>query len=100
RNIVRAVLPRLKARSIDPNAAEAADLWSLHLETHRTSLVLVYAAPVLCSVLSHVLLIWHLVARTDDRIDMTRATLGFIEINIIFTGLTVLYWLLVEVGWQ
>ena len=100
RGIVRATLPRLRAGSIDPNAAEAADLRSLHLESHRASLVLVYTAPVLCSVFSHALLIWNLVAKKDDRMDMTRATLGFIEINVIFSGLTVLYWLLVEVGWR
>ncbi|KAL2111273.1 hypothetical protein VUR80DRAFT_10340 [Thermomyces stellatus] len=98
--LVRAVLPRLKAGSIDPNAAEAADLRAIHLESHRASLALVYAAPVFCSVLSHAFLIWHLLARKDDRITMTRATLKFIEINVIFTGLTVLYWLLVEVGWR
>lgn len=100
RGAVRAVVPVLRAGSIDPNAAEAADLRPLHLESNRTSLALVYTAPVLCSVASHVFLIWHLLARRDDRIDMTRATLGFIEIDIVFTGLTVLYWLLVEVGWR
>lgn len=100
RQFIRAALPRLRAGSIDPNAAEAADLRSLHLESHRAYLILVYAAPVLCSVVSHALLLWNLAAKKDDRIDMTRATLGFIEINIIFTGLTVLYWLLVEVGWR
>lgn len=100
RMVVRAVLPRLRARSIDPNAAEAADLRPLHLEAHRVSLALVYAAPVLCSALSHGLLIFSVLAGRDDRRAMTRATLGFIEIDVVFTGLTVLYWLAVEVGWR
>ncbi|MBE3050511.1 hypothetical protein IMZ48_50070 [Candidatus Bathyarchaeota archaeon] len=100
RGVVRVVLPRLRARSVDPNAAEAEDLRSLHLEAHRVSLALVYAAPVLCSALSHGLLIFSLLAGKDDRRDMTRATLGFIEIDVVFTGLTVLYWLGVEVGWR
>lgn len=98
--VVGVILPCLRARSIDPNATEAETLRSLHLESHRASLALVYAAPVLCSVLSHGLLAWSLLWGRDDRIAMTRATLGFIVINVVFTGLTVLYWLFVEVGWR
>lgn len=97
RKAVRALLPRLKSRPDNPDDPHPR---SLHLESHRPSLALVYAAPVLFSVLSHVLLIWHLAMEKDDRRDVTRATLGFIVINVVFTALTVLYWLFVEVGWR
>ena len=72
---------------------------SLHLESHRPSLVAVYAVPVACSALSHALLIWNLF-QADDRKEMTRATLKFIEIDFAFIALTVLYWLFVEAGWR
>ncbi|SPN98949.1 uncharacterized protein DNG_01988 [Cephalotrichum gorgonifer] len=102
RRAVRAALPRLR-RTTRASAAGASDsrtLRSLHLESHQASLALVYAAPVLCSALSHWYLAWHVAAARDDRMIMTRATLGFIEVDIIFTALTVLYWIFVEVGWR
>jgi hypothetical protein len=73
---------------------------SLHLEASRTWTGVAYAVPVLCSVLAHAWLIWSLVGGRDDRKEMTRATTRFIEIDIGFVGLTVLYWLLVEAGWR
>ncbi|KAF6828975.1 hypothetical protein CPLU01_08205 [Colletotrichum plurivorum] len=72
---------------------------SLHLESHAVSLLLMYLVPIVCSVLSYVLLIWSLFQR-DDRKELTRATVKFIEIDMVFTGLTVLYWLFVEAGWK
>ncbi|CAI4210268.1 unnamed protein product [Parascedosporium putredinis] len=83
---VRALVPpakRFLAATISSISSSTTpdEVRSLHLESHRASLALVYAAP-------------------DDRLMMTRKTLGFIEIDIVFTGFTVLYWLLVEAGWQ
>jgi len=80
-----------KLRSSEPQ--------SIHLESRWASLVLVYAAPVVCSVLAHVVFLWSL-TRPDDRREMTRSTIKFIEIDIQFIGWTVLYWTLVEVGWR
>lgn len=68
-----------------------------HLESRRWPLVGVYAVPVLCSVLAHGLLIWNLFSH-EDRREMTRATIRFIQIDFIIVGLTVLYWILVEAG--
>lgn len=72
---------------------------SFHLESHTVSLLLVYLVPVICSVVSHVLLIWSLF-QWDDRKEMTRSTVKFAEIDATFIGLTVLYWLFVEAGWK
>jgi len=88
RQVVRPVAARL-----------VAEHRSLHLESHRPSLVAVYVVPVACSVLSHGLLAWNLL-QADDRKEMTRATLKFIEIDFAFIALTVLYWLFVEAGWR
>ncbi|KAK9780434.1 hypothetical protein SCAR479_02549 [Seiridium cardinale] len=67
------------------------------LEARKWQLVGVYAVPVLCSVLAHGLLIWNLFSH-DDRKEMTRATIRFIQIDVVIIGLTVLYWILVEAG--
>ncbi len=55
--------------------------------------------PILVSVAAHVFFIWSLV-RPDDRKEMTRATVKFIEIDAALILLTVLYWLFVEAGWK
>ncbi|ORY71442.1 uncharacterized protein BCR38DRAFT_329372 [Pseudomassariella vexata] len=68
-----------------------------HLESHRVPLVTMYAVPVICSVLSHGFLIWNMFA-WDDRKEMTRATIKFIEIDVAIIAVTILYWLLVEAG--
>ncbi|EPE02835.1 hypothetical protein F503_01576 [Ophiostoma piceae UAMH 11346] len=73
---------------------------SLHLESDRPSLLAVYAVPIAFSVVAQVLLIYNLVAVADDRKEMTRSTLKFIEIDFFFILLTVLYWILVEAGWR
>ncbi|KAK2059085.1 hypothetical protein LY76DRAFT_33928 [Colletotrichum caudatum] len=72
---------------------------TFHLESHTVSLLLVYIVPILCSAVSHVYLIWSLF-QWDDRKEMTRATIKFVEIDMFFIGLTVLYWLFVEAGWK
>lgn len=70
-----------------------------HLESHRPSLLAVYALPILCSVASYVVWFWSL-AQRDDRREMTRATVRFIEIDMFFIVLTVLYWIFVETCWE
>ncbi|KAJ0159401.1 hypothetical protein CTA2_9741, partial [Colletotrichum tanaceti] len=72
---------------------------SFHLESHTVSLLLVYVVPILCSAVSHVYLIWSLF-QWDDRKEMTRSTIKFVEIDAFFIGLTVLYWIFVETGWK
>ncbi|KAK0668073.1 hypothetical protein QBC41DRAFT_322659 [Cercophora samala] len=72
---------------------------SLHLESSSWGMARVYLLPVLCSVASHIFLLWTL-SQPDDRKEMTRSTLKFITIDAIFLGLTVLYWILVEAGWR
>lgn len=72
----------------------------IHLESNRCSLACVYALPILLSVMAHVFIIWNLTTRPDDRKKLTRSTLAFIEIDIQFVFWTVLYWMLVEVGWR
>jgi hypothetical protein len=89
---VRAGVVRLRRESLGAS--------SLHLEASRAWTVVTYAVPVLCSVLAHGLLIWSLVAGHDDRKEMTRAAITFIEIDVGLILLTVLYWLFVEAGWR
>ncbi|KAK4196753.1 hypothetical protein QBC40DRAFT_312773 [Triangularia verruculosa] len=72
---------------------------SLHLESSTLALARVYLLPILCSVVSQILLLWSLY-QPDDRKEMTRSTLKFITIDAFFVGLTVLYWILVEAGWK
>jgi len=82
--------------------AVLADTWhgSFHLESNRLATAAVYAVPVICSVIGHVLIIWSLAAQRDDRREMTRAATKFIVIDVFFIGLTVLYWIFVEAGWR
>lgn len=72
---------------------------NIHLETHRRSLVPVYLVPLLASVASHVTIIWNM-TQPDDRKEMTRSTVKFIEIDFAFIGVTVLYWVWVETNWK
>jgi hypothetical protein len=71
----------------------------VHPEHTPPTLTFFYALPVLLSVLAHVLIIWNLTA-PDDRTEMTRSSIKFIEIDFLFIAATVLYWVLVEVGWE
>ncbi|KAF7550361.1 hypothetical protein G7Z17_g5760 [Cylindrodendrum hubeiense] len=80
-------------------AVKRADPTLIHLESNRRSLAIVYALPVLLSIAAHVFIIWNL-TQPDDRKKMTKSTLTFIEIDIQFILWTVLYWMLVEVGWR
>lgn len=73
---------------------------NMHLESSWQSLISVYTVPVVCSILAHAFVIWHVVAIPDDRQEMTRSTVRFIEIDVQFIAWTVLYWMLVEVGWK
>lgn len=79
-----------------------AESWqeTLHLESNKPALVGMYAVPIACSVLAQAFLIWNLTSQSDDRREMTRATIKFITIDAFFVGLTVLYWILVEAGWR
>lgn len=76
---------------------------SLRLEASRRALLGVYGLPVLFSAGAHV---WGLVVAVfgfggpDDRREMTRSTLRFIELDAVFVGLAVLYWVLAEGGWR
>ncbi|CAM1507838.1 Fc.00g046860.m01.CDS01 [Cosmosporella sp. VM-42] len=78
-------------RSVDPTP--------IHLESNWWSLLFVYALPSLCSILAHLYILGDMTQR-DDRKELTRSTTAFIEIDIFFIALTVLYWMLVEVGWR
>ncbi|KAH7165636.1 hypothetical protein EDB81DRAFT_779916 [Dactylonectria macrodidyma] len=80
-------------------AVKKVDPTLVHLESNRGSLAIVYALPVLLSMAAHVFIIWNL-TQPDDRKKMTKSTLAFIEIDIQFIFWTVLYWMLVEVGWR
>lgn len=72
---------------------------TIHLESNRRSLIFVYILPIICSLAAHVFFIWSL-TRPDDRREMTRSIITFIEVDTQFIGWTVLYWMLVEVGWR
>ncbi|KAH7318140.1 hypothetical protein B0I35DRAFT_409076 [Stachybotrys elegans] len=72
---------------------------TVHPEDTPPTLAFFYATPVLLSVLAHVFVIWNLTT-PDDRAEMTRSTIKFIEIDFLFIAATVLYWVLVEVGWE
>ena len=71
----------------------------IHLEANTKAFIAVYAIPVLCSLLAHGFIIGNL-TKSDDRKEMTRSTVKFIEIDFQFIGLTMLYWVFVEVGWR
>lgn len=68
-----------------------------HLESSWPALLTVYAVPTACSVLAHGALIANFLAR-EDRREMTRAVIRFIEIDMAIVAATVVYWLLVEAG--
>lgn len=89
RQIIRQTISAL--RRVDPSL--------VHLASNRWSLLFVYILPLICSVLAHVSFIWSL-AQPDDRKEMTRSIIVFIEVNAQFIFWTVLYWMLVEVGWR
>ncbi|KAG5987613.1 hypothetical protein E4U43_005001 [Claviceps pusilla] len=71
-----------------------------HLESHAQSVVAVYALPILASLLAHAFLIVNYLTKADDRKELTRSVVKFIEIDFQYIGLTLLYWVFVEVGWR
>ncbi|KAF4501486.1 hypothetical protein FAGAP_2321 [Fusarium agapanthi] len=81
------------------SALRRVDPTLVHLASNQWSLLFVYILPLICSVLAHVSFIWSL-TRLDDRKEMTRSIIVFIEVNSQFIFWTVLYWMLVEVGWR
>lgn len=70
-----------------------------HLESNPLALAIMYSLPILASILSHGYFLYSL-SQTDDRKEMTRATIRFIVIDVFFIGLTTLYWIFVEAGWR
>ncbi|KAI1849859.1 hypothetical protein JX265_013562 [Neoarthrinium moseri] len=88
-------LARYAVKVVGVNAV--TDPEPYHLESRRLSLVGLYVVPVVCSILAHGLLIWNLFS-PEDRREMTKATIHFIEIDVSIIGATVLYWILVEAG--
>ncbi|KAK7420194.1 hypothetical protein QQX98_002847 [Neonectria punicea] len=80
-------------------AVKRVDHTLIHLESNRGSLIVVYALPVILSIAAHVFIIWNM-TQLDDRKKLTKSTLTFVEIDIQFIAWTVLYWMLVEVGWR
>ncbi|OAQ65254.1 hypothetical protein VFPPC_06395 [Pochonia chlamydosporia 170] len=71
----------------------------IHMEANTKAFIAVYAVPILCSLLSHGFIIGNL-TKSDDRKEMTRSAVKFIEIDSQFIGLTILYWVFTEVGWR
>ncbi|PTD02317.1 hypothetical protein FCULG_00012019 [Fusarium culmorum] len=89
RQVIRSVIAVI--RRVSPT--------NIHLASNRRSFLFVYLLPIVCSILAHVFFIWSL-TRPDDRKEMTRSTIVFIEVDTQFIFWTVLYWMLVEVGWR
>jgi len=71
-----------------------------HFESDALAKTGIYAVPMLISFLSHGLLIYSFAALREDRREMTKATIQFLEVNVFFVLLTVAYWLAVEAGWR
>lgn len=90
RQLVRWVLVRADAERFAP---------SFRVEDSAASLCGLYLPAVAMSAAAHVWLIVSLFM-ADDRREMTRSCLGFIQIDGLFIGLTALYWILVEGGWK
>ncbi|KAG5925978.1 hypothetical protein E4U42_003781 [Claviceps africana] len=71
-----------------------------HVESRVRTALAVYALPLLASVLAHGLVAASFLAGADDRKELTRSAVRFIEIDFQYIGLTLLYWVFVEVGWR
>ncbi|CAK7216910.1 hypothetical protein SCUCBS95973_002973 [Sporothrix curviconia] len=94
-------LLRQGVRFLVKRAIRSHSTRTLYLESHTPSLLAVYAVPLALSLASHGLAVWSLLThQPDDRQEMTRSVLRFIEIDFFFIVLTVLYWILVEAGWR
>lgn len=90
RQFVRWVLVRADAEKYAP---------PFRVEQNRGSISGVYLPAVLFSVFAHVWVIFSLF-KADDRKEMTRSCLGFIQIDALFIAATALYWIMVEGGWK
>ncbi|KAH7033586.1 uncharacterized protein B0I36DRAFT_362234 [Microdochium trichocladiopsis] len=84
---VKAIYAKLSSKEDEP----------FRIESSRVSVFAVYSLPVLFSVMTHAFFIANLFA-DDDRKEMTRSTLKFIEIDALILGASVLYWIAVESG--
>ena len=73
---------------------------TLQPESSNSALVWIYALPLACSLVAHLALVHDLLLVKDDRSPTTRAALSFIQTDFTAIGLTVLYWIFVEVGWR
>ncbi|KAG6002386.1 hypothetical protein E4U21_003146 [Claviceps maximensis] len=71
-----------------------------HVESHVRTYLAVYALPILASLLAHAFMVFNFLTGADDRKELTRTTVKFIEIDFQYIGLTLLYWVFVEVGWR
>ncbi|UKZ70671.1 uncharacterized protein TrAtP1_011643 [Trichoderma atroviride] len=71
----------------------------IHHESHWQSVALVYTLPIVLSVAAHLFVLWNL-AQRDDRKELTKLAVSFIEIDFQFIAWTVLYWVFVEAGWR
>ncbi|KAK1244008.1 hypothetical protein MKX08_002146 [Trichoderma sp. CBMAI-0020] len=89
RQAVRSIIQRIRC----------AGPTDIHHESHWQSVALVYTLPVVLSVAAHLFVLWNL-AQRDDRKELTRLAVSFIEIDFQFIAWTVLYWVFVEVGWR
>ncbi|KAM0258693.1 hypothetical protein ACHAQJ_003701 [Trichoderma viride] len=72
---------------------------NIHHESHWQCVALLYTLPIVLSVAAHLFVLWNL-AQEDDRKELTKLTVSFIEIDFLFIAWTVLYWVFVEAGWQ
>ena len=88
--IIRYIVEYIGVRSV-------TELQITQLESKPVALAAVYALPVITSIVAQVLFFWSATLR-DDRKEMTRSTLKFIEIDFLLIGATILYWVLVEGG--
>ncbi|KAG5932501.1 hypothetical protein E4U53_001302 [Claviceps sorghi] len=71
-----------------------------HVESRVRSSLVVYGLPLLASLLAHAFVTASFLTGADDRKELTRSAVRFIEIDFQYIGLTVLYWVFVEVGWR
>ncbi|KYK60809.1 hypothetical protein DCS_01947 [Drechmeria coniospora] len=81
-------------------AAEASEPATVRVESRHGRAAAVYGLPILCAVVAHVFALVNLTTGGDDRKEMTRSTITFLEVDTQFVALTVLYWVFVEVGWR
>jgi hypothetical protein len=72
---------------------------SVHIEPSPRALLIVYGPAAVISIVSHVWIVYSFFLE-NDATPVSRATLRFIEIDVLAMGVTMAYWLLIEVGWH